>query len=111
LSKGIKEPKKPVNAVAFNAATNQGGHFWLVKAKKLRSSRLRKPPPGDDLTDTLNESSLGKCQVGIGKAEIGKHVAATGLHLHQLVSGAVPVPVSFVWTIPHNVCEPLSVVS
>jgi hypothetical protein len=106
LPEGVKEPKEPVDAVALNAATNQGGHFWLVKVKKLGSPRLRKPPPGDDLADTLNEFRFGKGQVGVGKAEVGKNVAAPRFHLHRPVRRAVPVPVSFVWTIPHSASEP-----
>jgi hypothetical protein len=48
LTEGVQEAEKPIQGVAFDAATDEGGHLRLVDAKEVRRLRLGRLPLGDE---------------------------------------------------------------
>ena len=76
LPKGIQESEKAVVGEPFHAASDEGGYFRLIEAKKFGSLRLGELSLGNQIPDSQDEFGFGKSQFGVRQAKVGEHVPA-----------------------------------
>ena len=92
----VQEPKQPVDRETRELATHQGRDLGLVDTEDDGGLGLGQLSFGDHVSDSLNQLGLGQALLGVGNFEVGKDIAATGLHLdafrplHSLGPHAIP---------------------
>src|ERR1035438_5177447 len=77
LAEGGQKVHEPLDREVAGLPTHQTGNMWLPDAQNRAGFCLRESPVLDQAVDLEREAGLELLPFGVGKAEVGKNIAAT----------------------------------